>query len=73
MPTFKVCVQRYVEETAAVMVDANTPEEAASIGEQRLADGDIDSWEEGDDVLDYDFVGGVYAVLDKDGDSVWER
>jgi hypothetical protein len=66
---FKVCVQQYVEETAAIYVDAVDPNAAVAIADQKLADGDVDNWQAGDDFKDRE----VYAVLDNRGDSVWER
>lgn len=69
MPRFKVCVQQYVEETAEIEIDADTPEEAMRKGEKMLADGDVDSWGAGDDITDRE----VYAVLDAGGGMVWER
>lgn len=47
MPKFKVCVQRYVEETASVIVEAETPEQAMQQGDLLLHRGDIESWTEG--------------------------
>lgn len=69
MPKFKVCVQQYVEEIAHVMVEAETPEKAVEIAEQKLADGDIDNWRDGDDIIQAE----AYAVLDETGESVWDR
>ncbi|WP_024516978.1 hypothetical protein [Bradyrhizobium sp. Tv2a-2] len=74
---FKVRVQRYVEETATLEVEAVSPSHAASIASRLMKDRPeaITSWEAGDDILDEGNMGygGVYAVLDKDGDTVWER
>jgi hypothetical protein len=69
MAKFKVCVQQYVEETAVLEIDAETPEDAVAIGRQMLSDGDIDNWGDGDDTMHQD----VYVVLDANRDIVWER
>jgi len=69
MPKFKVCVQQYVEETAFVMIEADTPELAMARGEAMLRDGTVEDWGAGDDIKDES----VYAVLDMDDNMVWER
>lgn len=69
MPKFKICVQQFVEETAALEIEADTAEQAVAIAERKLSAGEIDNWSAGDDITDRE----VYAILDKHGDAVWER
>lgn len=68
MPMFKVCVQQYVEETAIVEVEAKNAAEAEDLVDQMLRDGDVDGWEDGDDIIDRR----VYSILDEAGNVVEE-
>lgn len=68
MPMFKVCVQQYVEETALVEVEAKNAAEATDLVDQMLRDGDVDGWEDGDDIIDRR----VYSILDEAGNVVEE-
>ena len=68
LETFKVHVQRYLEETAVITVQAVDAEQAVTIGENWAAGDDVD-WGPGDDVTSPD----AYQVTDANGDPVWER
>ena len=70
MPTFKVHVQRFVEETATIEVDAGCVDCAVRIArDMAKADAPGITWGDGDDVEDID----AYAAHDESGDLVWER
>lgn len=68
MPKFTVLMQRYVEETAAIEVDADTIGIAIHMASEKKWDKDLE-WEEGDDMDGPR----VYSVLNADGDEIWER
>jgi hypothetical protein len=68
MPKYRVLVQRYVEETAAIEVDAPDVDEARDIATYTMRFNPKHvSWGEGDDITGED----VYAVLLGD-EMVWE-
>ena len=73
MPTSRMLVQQYVEQTAVVEVEAESEEAAeAMIGatERGIECGDMaPAWEEGEDVIDV----AVYAIQTADGEEFWTR
>lgn len=69
MTKFKVCLQHYVEKVATVEIEAGTPEEAKEKGWALAANPPGVKWGKGDDATEIE----VYAVLDTDGEIVWER
>lgn len=68
MPKFRVHVQQYVEETATVIIEADTPEAAAAKYNDAPHDFEPD-WSDGDNIIDRE----AYSVTDKRGDILWER
>ncbi len=67
MPTYKVHVQRFVEQVATVEIEADTPDAAARIADS-MKHGDF-KWEPGDDAHGLD----AYAVANAADEIVWER
>ena len=68
MPTFRVHVQQYVEETATIEIEAATADEAAAKYNAAPHDFDPD-WSDGDDIINRE----AYAVTDSRGDHLWDR
>ncbi len=62
---YRVLLQQYVEQTASIEIEADTPEDAKDIALNRAAEAE---WGPGDDAYDVD----CYAVMDGAG-IVWER
>lgn len=76
MPQFTVHVQQYVEEVAELVIEADTAEEAVSKAEDRVRDGDVDEWRDGDDVIHgaaAECGCPVWQAYDDKNELVWER
>jgi cytochrome c biogenesis factor len=70
MKTYKVCVQEYVEQIATVEVEAATAREARQkVRDMRSTRWQEFQWKEGDDATGWD----IYAVLNSNDETVWER
>lgn len=66
MAKFTVCLQQYVEQTAEVVVEAETPEDAI---DEAYSVADTAKWKPGDDAYDVD----AYLVQNEADETVWER
>jgi hypothetical protein len=72
MTKFKVFLQRYVEQTAVVEIEADTVEDAVAEGEERALDASL-QWSAGDDIIAgaaAEVGSAVYQVYDEAGDEI---
>ena len=69
LETFKVFVQRYLEETAVITVTASDCQAAREEAERIARDDDSVEWGPGDDMTGPE----AYQVNDDNGAEVWER
>jgi hypothetical protein len=68
MPKFIVKCQQYVEETAEIEVEADTPEAARQLvlDQDLMMDAD---WQDGSDSYEAE----IYLVVDEENNTVWDR
>lgn len=77
MAKFSVFLQQYVEEIAEIEVEADSPEQAAEIAQEKARFADDIDWRSGDGEVIYGAAAKIaepaYLVSDADGVVVWER
>ena len=67
---YRVLMQQYVEQVAAIDIEADTPEEARDLALNRAASAE---WGPGDDAYDVDVYAVTVPVMDGVAAIVWER